>query len=66
MSVPTSDAIAALTCNTLESKNYIFRIECLEQRRTTLLVFFIDENLAVYMLQFGDIVSASQGGMRRE
>ena len=61
----------ALTKKTQENKEYFFRTEYMGRRRTTVSIYEVpsflrDANLAAYMLQFGDIVSATHDGMRGE
>ena len=68
--LPTEEAVA-LTHKTLENKEYFFRTEYIGRRQTTVSVyevpsFFRDANLAAFMLNFGDIVSATHDGMRGE
>ena len=69
--LPTTEEAVALTKKTLENKEYFFRTEYMGRRRTTVSVYEVpsflrDANLAAYMLQFGDIVSATHDGMRGE
>ena len=69
--LPTIEEAVALTKKPLENKEFFFRTEYMGRRRTTVsiyevLSFLRDANLAAYMLQFGDIVSATQDGMRGE
>ena len=68
--IPTVEEAVALTRKTLENKEYFFRIEYMgrRRRRTTVSVYEVssflrDANLAAFMLQFGDIVSATHDGM---
>ena len=66
--LPNEDEAVALTRKTLENKEYK---EYMGWRRTTVSVyevpsFFRDANLAAFMLNFGDIVSATHDGMRGE
>ena len=68
--LPTEEAVA-LTRKTLENKEYFFRTEYMGRRRTTVSVYEVpsflrDANLAAFMLNFGDIVSATHDGMRGE
>ena len=69
--VPTVEEAVALTKKSLENKEYFFRTEYMGRRRTTVSIYEVpsylrDANLAAYMLQFGDIVSATHDGMRGE
>ena len=69
--VPTVEEAVALTKKKLENKEYFFRTEYMGRRRTTVSIYEVpsflrDANLAAYMLQFGDIVSATHDGMRGE
>ena len=69
--LPTEDEAVALTRKTLENKEYFFRTEYMGRRRTTVSVYEVpsflrDANLAAFMLNFGDIVSATHDGMRGE
>ena len=69
--LPTEEEAVALTRKTLENKEYLFRTEYMGRRRTTVSVFEVpsflrDANLAAFMLNFGDIVSATHDGMRGE
>ena len=69
--LPTTEEAVALTKKTLENKDYFFRTEYMGRRRTTVSIYEVpsflrDANLAAYMLQFGDIVSATHDGMRGE
>ena len=69
--LPTIDEAVALTKKTLENKEFFFRTEYMGRRRTTVSIYEVpsflrDANLAAYMLQFGDIVSATHNGMRGE
>ena len=69
--LPTIDEAVALTKKTLENKEFFFRTEYMGRRRTTVSIYEVpsflrDANLAAYMLQFGDIVSATHDGMRGE
>ena len=69
--VPTVEEAVALTKKPLENKEYFFRTEYMGRRRTTVSIYEVpsflrDTNLAAYMLQFGDIVSATHDGMRGE
>ena len=57
--------------NILRKQRIFFRTEYMGQRRTTVSIYEVpsflrDANLAAYMLQFGDIVSATHDGMRGE
>ena len=61
----------ALTRKSLENKGYFSRTEYLGRRQTTVSVnvvpcFLRDANLAAYMLNYGNIVSASHDGMHGE
>ena len=65
--LPTIEEAVALTRNPLENKEYFFRTEYMGRRRTTVSIYEVpsylrDANLAAYMLQFGDIVSATHDG----
>ena len=67
----TIEEAVALTKKSLENKEYFFRTEYMGRRRTTVSIYEVpsflrDANLAAYMLQFGDIVSATHDGMRGE
>ena len=67
--LPTEDEAIALTRKTLENKEYLFRTEYMGPLRTTVSVYEVpsflrDANLAAFMLNFGDIVSATHDGMR--
>ena len=69
--LPTTEEAVALTKKSLENKDYFFRTEYMGRRRTTVSIYEVpsflrDANLAAYMLQFGDIVSATHDGMRGE
>ena len=69
--LPTIEEAVALTKKSLENKEFFFRTEYMGRRRTTLSIYEVpsylrDANLAAYMLQFGDIVSATHDGMRGE
>ena len=69
--LPTTEEAVALTKKSLENKEYFFRTEYMGRRRTTVSIYEVpsflrDANLAAYMLQFGDIVSATHDGMRGE
>ena len=69
--LPTEEEAVALTRKTLENKEYFFRTEYMGRRRTTVSVYEVpsflrDANLAAFMLNFGDIVSATHDGMRGE
>ena len=69
--LPTIKEAVALTKQPLENKEYFFRTEYMGRRRTTVSIYEVpsflrDANLAAYMLQFGDIVSATHDGMRWE
>ena len=62
--LPTIEEAVALTKKPLENKEYFFRTEYMGQRRTTVSVYEVpsflrDANLVAYMLNFGDIVSAT-------
>ena len=62
--VPTTEEAVALTRKTLEKKGYLFRTEYMGRRRTTVSIYEIhsflrNANLATFMLNFGDIDSAS-------
>ena len=68
--LPTEDEAVALTRKTLENKEFFFRTEYMGRRRTTVSVYEVpsflrDANLAAFMLNFGNIVSATHDGMRR-
>ena len=67
--VPTVEEAVTLIKKPLENKEYFFRTEYMGRRRTTVSIYEVpsflrDANLAAYMLQFGDIVSATHDGMR--
>ena len=69
--LPTIDEAVALTRKPLENKEFFFRTEYMGRWRTTVSIYEVpsflrDANLAAYMLQFGDIVSATHDGMRGE
>ena len=69
--VPTEDEAVALTRKTLENKEFLFCTEYIGRRRTTVSVYEVPSflryaNLAAFMLNFGDIVSVTHDGMRRE
>ena len=69
--LPTIEEAVALTRKPLENKEYFFRTEYMGRRRTTVSIYEVpsylrDTNLAAYMLQFGDIVSATHDGMHGE
>ena len=69
--LPTEDEAVALTCKTLENKEYFFRTEYMGRRRTTVSVYNVpsflrDANLVVFMLNFGDIISATHDRMHGE
>ena len=69
--LPTTEEAVALTKKSLENKEYFFRTEYMGRRQATVLIYEVpsflrDANLAAYMLQFGDIVSATHDGMRGE
>ena len=69
--LPTEDEAVALTCKTLENKEYFFHTEYMGRQRTTVSVYEVpsflrDTNLAAFMLNFGDIVPATYDGMCRE
>ena len=69
--LPPEDDAVALTRKTLENKEFFFRTEYMGRQRTTLSVyevpsFLIDANLAAFMLNSGDIISATHDGMRGE
>ena len=69
--VPTVEEAVTLTKKPLENKEYFFRTEYMGRRRTTVSIYEVpsflrDANLAAYMLQFGDIVTATHDGMRGE
>ena len=64
----TEDEAVALTRKTLENKEFFFRTEYMGRWRTTVSVYEVpsflrDANLAAFMLNFGDIVSATHDGM---
>ena len=61
----TAEVAVALTHKIIENKEYIFRNEYMGQQIYK-VPSFGGANLAAYMLQFGDIVSATHDGMRRE
>ena len=68
--LPTEEAVT-LTRKTLENKEYFFRTEYMGRWRTTVSVYEVpsflrDANLAAFMLNFGDIVSATHDGMPGE
>ena len=55
----------------LECKDHIFKVEYLRRQRTTVAVyevsnFLIDENIVVYMFQYGEIVGASHDDVHGE
>ena len=67
--LPSEEEAVALTHKTLENKEYFFRTKYMGRRRTTVSVYEVpsflrDANLAAFMLNFGDIVSATHDGMR--
>ena len=69
--LPTIEDAVALTKKSLENKEFFFRTEYMGRRRTTVSIYEVpsflrDANLAAYMLQFADIVSATHDGMRGE
>ena len=69
--LPNIEDAVALTKKPLENKEFFFRTEYMGRRRTTVSIYEVpsflrDANLAAYMLQFGDIVSATHDGMRGE
>ena len=69
--LPTIEEAVTLTKKSLENKEFFFRTEYMGRRRTTVSIYEVpsylrDANLAAYMLQFGDIVSATHDGMRGE
>ena len=69
--IPTVEETVALTRKTLENKEYFFQTEYMGRRRTTVSVYEVpsfhrDANLAAFMLQFGEIVSVTHDGMRKE
>ena len=69
--VLTEDEAIALTRKTLENKEFFFHTEYTGWQQTTVSVyevpsFFRDTNLAMYMLNFGDIVSATHDWMYGE
>ena len=56
---------------TLENKEYFFRTKYMGRRWTTVSVYEVpsflrDANLAAFMLNFGDIVTATHDGMHGE
>ena len=66
--LPTIEDAVALTKKSLENKEFFFRTEYMGRQRTTVSIYEVpsflrDANLAAYMLQFGDIVSATHDGM---
>ena len=71
ISVPIVEEAVALTKKPFENKEYFFLTEYMGRRRTTVSIYEVpsflrDANLAAYILQFGDIVSATHDGMRGE
>ena len=69
--IPTVEETVVITRKTLENKEYFFRTEYMGRRRTTVSVYEVpsflrDANLAAFILQFGDIISATHDGMRGE
>ena len=69
--VPTVEEAVALTKKPLENKEFFSRTEYMGRRQTMVSIYQVpsflrDANLPAYMLQFGDIVSATHGGMRGE
>ena len=69
--LPTAEEAVALTEESLENKECFFRTEYVGRRRTAVSIYEVpgclrDANLAAYMLQFGDVVSATHDGMRGE
>ena len=69
--LPTSEDAVALTRKPLDTKDHVFRVEYLGRRRTTVTVFdvpgyFFDENIAAYMMQYGEIIDVSHDSMRGE
>ena len=69
--LPTIEDAVALTKKSLENKEFFFRTEYMGRRRTMVSIYEVPSflrgaNLAAYMLQFGDIVSATHDGMRGE
>ena len=69
--VPTVEEAVALMKKPLENIEYFFRTEYMGRQRTMVSIYEVpsflrDANLAAYMLQFGDIVSATHDGMRGE
>ena len=69
--IPTVEEAVTLTRKSLENKEYFFRTEYMGKRRTMVSVYEVPSflrvaNLATFMLQFGDIVSATHDGMRGE
>ena len=69
--LPTEDEAVTLTHKTLENKEFFFRMEYMEQPQNTVSVYEVpsflrDTNLAAFMLNFRDIISATHDGMRGE
>ena len=64
--VPTKNETVALTCKTLENKEFFFQPEYMGWRQTTVSVYDAPSFLAAYMLNFGDIVTATHDRMRGE
>ena len=69
--LPTQEEAVTLTRKRLENKDNFFRTEYMGRRWTTVSVYEVpsflrDANLAAFMLNFGDIVSATHDGMRGE
>ena len=69
--LPTIEEVIALAKITRENKEYFFRTEYMGWQQTMVSVYEVpsflrDANLAAYMLNFGDIVSAIHDGMRGE
>ena len=67
--VPTKDEAVTLTRKTLENQEFFFHTKYMGRRQTPVSVYEVlsflrDANLATYMLNFGDIVSATHDGMR--
>ena len=66
--VTTEDEAIALARKSFENKEYFFRTENMGQQQTMVSVYKVpsflrDANLAAYILNFGDIVSATHDGM---
>ena len=62
--LPSVEDAVTLTLRTLETKQHLMHTEILGRRRITVAIFevpsyLLDENLAAYLLQFGEIVSGT-------